>query len=125
VTSGDYSAYHIDGVFNNPTLANQFIAMFPNNKMAIEEWILNPFKKEIRKGYQLFFVLMSITGETKEIFKTDNTYGINSNTGNIGFDMENNMFYYCMAKDKKHAIKITNEQRTMLIANNKWSKIEE
>jgi len=40
-----------------------------------------------------------------------------------GFDWANNLFNYCFAKDKKHAIKVTNELRIRLIAEDTWGKV--
>ena len=105
------------------TLANGFIEAFKNKtykEMSIEEWSLNPYSLEIRKGYKPFFVRMAKDGEVLEILESDSTYGFRDTNDNYCFDIHNNIYTHVWAKDEKHAIKITNEKRTMAIANNQW-----
>ena len=118
VTQGSYSDYHICGVFSDKELAEKYKQTFSNaqlyDEMRIEEWELNPFEAEIRKGYKPFFVRMGKDGNTQEVYEDDSTSEI------YGFDIDNGLYNHCFARNKRHAIKITNELRTRLIAENKW-----
>lgn len=119
VTQGNYSGYHICGVFAKEPLAQKFIDSFKDNQyneMRIEVWELNPFKLELAKEYKPYFIRMDKEGNTLEIHKTDSTYSL----GEGGFDIHFNMYLHCFAKDEAHAIKIANEKRTQLIAKNEW-----
>jgi hypothetical protein len=126
VTQGDYSDYRICGVFDSEPLAKKFIETFSSAQqwysMRIEEWKLNPYKLEIGKGYKPFFVRMSKEGDTLEIRESDSVYRFvaGENGENWGFDFYHNLLNHCLTKDEKHAIKITNEIRGQLIAEDKW-----
>jgi hypothetical protein len=126
VTQGYNEDYHICGVFDSEPLAKRFIETFSSAQqwdfMGIEEWKLNPHKLEIGKGYKPFFVRMSKEGDMIEINESNSIYGFNDyrDGENWGFDFFDNLFNHCFAKDEKHAIKITNELRTQLIAEDKW-----
>ena len=117
VTSGEYSAYRICAVFSEKELAQKYIDSFERpewDSYFIEEYDLNPYAKEIKKGYLPYFVKMSKNGDCMSSYKTD--------------DMEyadcvldsNNMRFSVFAKDEKHAIKIANEKRIQLIVNDVW-----
>jgi uncharacterized protein YkvS len=90
--------------------------------MGIEEWKLNPHKLEIGKGHVPFSVRMSKEGNIIEVKKSDSIYGFVDciNEKKLIFDMNHNLYNHCLAKDEKHAIKITNEIRGQLIAEDKW-----
>lgn len=117
-TSGSYSDYSIRGVFDNEELAKDFCSKFGCN---IEEYTLNPFAKQLRKGYDPFFVHMTKEGDTVQIHREDSAYGF-ENDFNYGFDVNKNMYVHCFASSAQHAIKIANERRVALIANDQWGK---
>lgn len=124
VTQGEYSDYHICGVFDKKELAEQFISAFEDDrgygdKMEIEEWNLNPHEFELCSGLKPYFVRMDINGNSIEPVEIGGTYGF-SGVDRYGFDIHKNLCNHCFAKDPKHAIKITNELRTRLIAEDKW-----
>ena len=122
VTSGDYSDYGIDAIFTSRELAQAFINAFKKrdyDEFRIEEFELNPYKTEIRKGYFAFFVRMQKDGKCTEVYKENSSYGFNGGI-DYGFDVNKNMYCHVFAKDDKHAVKITNEKRTELIALDKW-----
>ncbi|MDY6862813.1 MAG: hypothetical protein SV062_07465 [Thermodesulfobacteriota bacterium] len=124
VTCGVYSDYHICGVFTNKALAQKYINCFNGgngySEMKIEEWCLDPWNMELRKGYHAWFVRMAKGGDTIEIEKADSDYGYCSGATEYGFDIYYNMYAHVMAKNEEHAIKITNELRVMAIANDDW-----
>lgn len=120
VTCGEYSDYGIEAIFDNKELAEKFISCFEWydwHQPTVEEWELNPLKKEIKSGLNPFFVRMGKDGVTLDVHKVED---FPSFIGLARFDFTNNMYISCMAKDEKHAIKIANEKRLMLIAENKW-----
>lgn len=126
VTQGYNEDYHICGVFDSEPLAKRFIKTFASAQqwdfMGIEEWKLNPHKLEIGKGHVPFSVRMSKEGNIIEVKKSDSIYGFVDciNEKKLIFDMNHNLYNHCLAKDEKHAIKITNKIRGQLIAEDKW-----
>lgn len=124
VTSGQYSDYGVDAVFNSRELAQKFIDVFSHgsyNEMRIEERVLNPKEKEIRQGFKPFFVRMTKEGIVKECVIEDSIYGFMGNI-NHNFDLKDNLYNHVFASSEEHAIKATNELRGMIIAANKWGK---
>lgn len=126
VTAGDYSDYQICGVFSSEDIAKKYIDSFKRgenswsyNEMEIEEWNLDPLKKEIAKGYFPYFVRMAKNGDTSDVHIEDSDYGFDRGNS-TGFDRDGNLYHHCFAKDSIHAIKITNELRARTIAENKW-----
>ena len=125
VTQGSYSDYHICAVFDTKELAEQYCSAFGKaqrfDTMGIEEWGLNPYKIELGKGYKPFFVRMDKEGNTSEVYEDDSSYGYTNDVG-YGFDIRDNMYNHCFAKSTDHAIKITNEKRVQMLAENKWGR---
>ena len=117
VTDGEYSDYHICGVFDNENLAQKLIDAICGSG-RIEEYELNPHERELEAGYKPFMVRMDRNGNTIQVdmhkvhFAHDND--------NYMFDRNGNMVIECMARDRIHAIKIANERRAMLIASGRW-----
>ena len=117
VTSGSYSDYEIDGVFSDKEMAQAFCDQFQLGE--VEEYNLNPIKLDIKSDLQPYSVLMDIKGRTlrahriydHDMFLKDKRYS---------FELPDALRNYCFAKDRGHAIKLTNELRTQLIANNEW-----
>ena len=123
VTFGEYSDYRIDAIFTKKELAEKYIDMFGHvgswNQMEIEEWEVNPHRRELRAGMKPFDVRMDKDGNTVKIERTDYPRGFDANE--VGFTIDNTCICCkCLAKDEKHAIKITNERRAQYIALNKW-----
>jgi hypothetical protein len=124
VTSGEYSDYHIDGIFDNKDKANAFVKKFSSDdyggKCYVEEYELNPYSEEMQKDYNPYFVRMMKNGDVDEIYINKSSFGFRGDSNKYGFDIGGNLFFHILAKDKEHAIKITNEFRIQLIANNNW-----
>lgn len=126
LTKGQYSDYHICGVFDNEELARGFVKLFDGSlnkeeydRYMIEEYEVNPFKMEVGKGYNPYFVRMRKNGEAYKIRIADSEFGfLDSNS--FGFCMRGDLYNHCFARDEQHAVKITNELRVRLIAENKW-----
>lgn len=118
ITSGDYSDYRIDGVFSSKEKAEDFIKMFKGHAMDIEEWDLDPLGQDY-KGKKAYFVRMAKDGTTLRVDIEDSSYGF-THCNRDGFSIDKDMFTHVIAKDVRHAVKIANERRTALIANNEW-----
>ena len=122
VTSGSYSDYGINAVFDDEQLAKDFIAMFKKGSyidMQIEEWELNPEEENIRAKRKLYFLRMNKEGIASDISIEGSSFSIDY-INTIQFDNKKNLMVRCFADDEKHAIKIANEKRVQVIANNKW-----
>ena len=63
---------------------------------------------------------MTKEGSCIEIRAADSYYGFEDGAPCTGFDIKGDMFMTVFAKDEKHAIKIANEKRAMLIAEDCW-----
>lgn len=125
VSSGSYSDYHIDGIFDDKELAQKYIDAFEKDsyeEMGIEEWDLNPHEKEIRKGCRPYFLRISRDGEVSDIEIEDSSYGFREQDDRYGFAIDNSLYFHVFAKDEKHAIKSISDKRAYLLANNLWGK---
>jgi hypothetical protein len=119
VTSGTYSDYRIDAMFSSKENAQNFIDAFEKryDEFRIEEYELDAVVPTNKKAY---FVRMDKLGNVKEIYISDSAYSFSKNA-NISFTFDNTiMNCYVFAKDENHAIKIANEKRVFILAENKW-----
>jgi len=123
VTSGEYSAYGIEAVFDSKDLAKKFIDAFGNNyeEFMIEEYELNPHSKQLKSGRKPFVVTMGKNGDCYDVHQTTHSYEFSEEDEMVG----NYMYCYMFAKDEKHAIKIANEKRTQLIVMDNWQEDKE
>ena len=85
-----------------------------NSEMEVREWI------EEKNDYEPFFLRMTKEGNCNEINVKDSSYGFKDEDIDVGFDIHKNMYISIFAKDETHAIKIANEKRVQLIAENRW-----
>ena len=123
LTSGEYSDYHINGVYSSRELAQAFIdavegKLYPFGKRTysdymIEEYNLDEYADELKRGYLLWFVRMKRDGLVLEAYEDERSYIMDHLSGDQNRDFVNR----CLAKDKEHAIKITNERRIQFLAN--------
>lgn len=115
VTSGEYSSYQIEAVFDNMETAEMIARLFYDGR--VETYELNPSmpgEDKIRNGLFPFRVWMSKDG-SGDAFRMD------------ADDFESQIHIYLgrlnihvWAKDREHALKIANEKRGMILANGKW-----
>lgn len=118
VSSGSYSDYHIDAVFDDQGLAQSFIDSFKKDcfgdKMNIEEWELNA--GEYRKGLKPYFIrFKKKSSDIDEINIEESSYGF-SRGEQMGRDIEGGIYAHVWGKDEKHAIKVANEKRAQFLA---------
>jgi hypothetical protein len=120
VTDGDYSDYRIVAVFDDKELASKFVEKYGG---SIEEYDVNPARYEIENKYSVFRIEMNKNGDTKEIDShcdvSNFNRAINKETYNPYYN-KNLMLTYVIAKNEKSAVKIANERRIQMIANNEW-----
>jgi hypothetical protein len=141
VSSGDYSDYHIEAIFESEELAQKYLKEkidelkekygkdheYWNEYREIEVYILN--KKKMDIGY--YNVGMYKNGNVRNVYKRNGRIDADEEVMIKQFKEREehnkqrinkiiNCLIFCVsAKDEKHAIKIANERRTQLIAENK------
>ena len=125
--NGEYSS--ITGIFSTKKNAD-FVQSKVNG--VVREYPFDPCVKELREGYLRWRVIMLREGEVErcdsnQIFYSDigndNRFFIWERTkceAYKGKGIPDALQCDIWAKSKKHAIKICNEYRTQLIAENKW-----
>lgn len=118
VTEGDYSDYKICGIYSNKRNARKALKLY-GKWAGIEEHVIDAFPKS-PKGMFAWRVKMNRNGDTEEVININITE----------FERypeqyaEGAFLAYTLARNKSHAIKIANERRAQLIAEN-WFDIEE
>lgn len=128
VTSGEYSNYGINAVFSTKENAEKYIdILYSSDNVEIEEWDVDEdmtLINKIRNGeFTIYMVSMFKNGNIEEIKKEEpvTIYWVKAAlTGEYNLWTENRLGMWVIAKDEKHAIKIVNEKRVQLIAENKW-----
>jgi len=125
VTSGSYSDYGIDAVFTNKKTAEIFADKI-DGEVEIWETLHSNLIDKITHN-KIFCVRMNKEGNTDLVMEED----FDSHEIKNAIEKKTIIFKavdgYCMitymfAKDEKHAVKIANERRVQLIANNEWNK---
>src|SRR3990167_5468915 len=136
IEQGSYSDYRVVGVFSTEADA-QYVADFINvsercDPATIAEWPLNPVVSELRQGCQRYFVLMQKDGTVEKIKRDESAYDL---SGSVHVwrrskapapayrdkkGTKDVLQATVWAKDEAHAIKITNEHRTRMIAIGQW-----
>ena len=124
VTSGSYSDYGIDAIFDTKELAQAFIDSFRqggfNGFNDIDKWDLNPNESELKAHRKAFNLRMNKEGNIQSVENSNSAYGHKEGL-NISFTINAEwMNVYCYADDEAHAIKIANEKRTQILALNRW-----
>jgi hypothetical protein len=128
IEDGNYSDYHVIGVFTSKENAELIRAKTGG---TIDEWPLNPAVDELSKGYTSWYGDMLFDGTTTRMEQQSDLSGYNlSNSLHIwkcskvpfykGKDVQDCISGHVLAKDSKHAVKIFNEFRTQQIASGKF-----
>ena len=121
VTSGDYSDYHVCAVFDSKDIAEQYLEQYNNlsansylSKAKIEEYPLNAAVTP--EGF-IYDIIMWRDGDIQGCYFCSDP----QQSANDGRVTEMGRFQIRVrGKTTKHAIKIANEKRTFLIANNQY-----
>ena len=130
VTSGAYSDYHINAAFSTKENAEKYNKLYANSDFEdIEEFevddemaLINRIRDE---KITIYLVCMDRDGNIKETIKESPSISLVKEllTGKQKPVLYADCMDMCViAKDEKHAIKIVNEKRTQMIANNEWNK---
>ena len=126
VTSGSYSGYGIDSIFDSKELAQAYIDSFKKERYnefnGIEEWELNPYESDLKAGRNAYFLRMDKDGNIKDLSHSDSTYGHRGGSSISFVHTKDWMNVYCFANNTIHAIKIANEKRIQILALNKWGE---
>ena len=121
VTSGEYSDYGIDAVFSTKADAELYCKQPGHSGSCcpgIEEWEMDALTKPLRAGYVNYFVRMAKNGDTIEHWTKP--IGDALFDRDYGYDVRKNLIMEITAKSLEHAVKIANETRTQILANNTW-----
>ena len=124
VTSGSYSDYGIDAIFDTKELAQAFIDSFRHDGFSdfndIEKWELNPNEAELKAHRKAFRLTMNKEGNIQSVENSNSSYGHKEGL-TISFTANSEWLnVYCYADDERHAVKIANEKRTQILALNRW-----
>jgi len=122
VSDGSYSSYGIRGAFSTKEKAEEFIELSPGmDDPRIEEWELNPFEPQIRKGLVVFSVQMGKEGNVASIYRAPLTW--ESEYRQQFSASKDCLIESVWARNEKHAIKIVNDTRIRILALNQWPEI--
>lgn len=133
IEEGSYSDYHVVGVYSSEENARRVCALMDQkyDKPGVNEWPLDPAIDEINAGLRTYLVQMHEDGTVTECREDQvhpghqPSFCIHSHPnkdGSLGFGDYVLLLqgWGVWAKDCEHAIKITNEKRTQMIAEGKW-----
>ena len=115
VTEGEYSDYHICGVFSSRYHAQQAIKKLGG---GLDVWVLDSVDPATFK-LNIYSVIMTRNGNTEECTRLEfdwTSFGWAMET-RIWKTVDGNLRTYVFAHDEKHAIKIMNERRVHAIAD--------
>ncbi len=124
VTEGQYSDYHIEAVFSNEDKAKRYMKSFPKLKRhgKIVEWPIDPEYSGIPISMKCIDVTMYRNGDS-DADDISEEFGQHWQEPLHLVRLQLQRSYltgYVFALDEQHAIKIANEHRAQLIANNEW-----
>lgn len=121
IAVGDYSDYHIEGIFSTRELAEECMEACGMAWADIEEYDLDEPADKVRRGMKPFSVEILRDGSIHRIRKVD--FLLRSAHPYL---YQNNqlqsviLLVHLWARDEIHATKIANEKRTSMIASNLW-----
>ena len=121
VEGGEYSDYHVIGIFSSKQNADRVAAMHPKvsySETEVNEWDLDPCVDKVNKGLHVFDITMEPNGDTRKCEPDDWTDCTELYVRGAGWYGGPCVQGRVWAKDKKHAVKIANEFRAQAIANN-------
>ena len=127
VTQGEYSDYHIVGIYDDADLAARLIEGMKDRFYHVElkTFTLNPGADSLRQGLIPFHVVMKRNGneataspdkDFKPYFKLGESEAYARREGRDP-SRYHDVNALCWARDEQHAIKIINEKRLMALAS--------
>lgn len=115
ITEGEYSDYHIIGVFSTKEIAQTMIEYVGGE---VEEFELDPGVNKIHQGRRLTYIGIRRDGSVTSI---QHESGLDVSARLVlGFRYSPELQVKCWAKDFAHAVHIAGEVRRLLIAENLW-----
>lgn len=134
VEQGDYSDYHIVGVYSTRPIAEKVIAMINggtnvDDKASLAEWELDANTERLGDDWHPFHVLMRRDGSTEKGHPVEkDSYAFTSTELRLyrnhstydNKEPRDLLIGYVWGHDFAHAVKIANDRRTQLIAEDKW-----
>jgi len=128
VTEGCYSDCRNIGVFTTREKADAAALATNDSDAHVEEWLLDNLYGA-PSHYSVFEIIMDREGVTRSAKKKqyfgswgldERFYPLSGCNVAYGIDVSGCLDCEVLAKDIAHAVKIVNERRTRLIAENKW-----
>lgn len=116
VTDGDYSDYHVEGVYSTRKNAELAQKLFASDN--IEEYEVDDFGNA-PAGMFWYEVEMDKEGNARDAKIHNAKCTIEDEWRPYGDNKV--VTFYMWAKDEKHAVKIANERRIRLIESNAWT----
>ncbi len=126
VEQGQYSDYRVVGVFSTEANARAVASLVPASSVA--EWPLDPAVSELAQGHRPFDVWMLRDGTVEKCELQTSLYDIATGETTLTRPTAHvapRIYATVWAKDDVHAIKIINEARTRMIAENEWPEQEQ
>jgi hypothetical protein len=133
VTSGSYSDCGVNAIFSTREKAQEFVELFPDSDCnGISEVKLDPECLEWKKSGRIRYRVLMLRDGTVEEAKQSEAFARYDFEGGgtiwnrstapayIGRGIPDCLTATVWATDEKHAVKIANEIRTRMIANNEW-----
>ena len=112
VTEGEYSDYHIIGIYDDRELAQ--LAADESKYADIGVRILNPGADQLRERLHMFEVRMYANGDKA---KAERRHGDVEEEFMMFKKPATHLYGQCWARDEQHAIKIINEKRLIALAS--------
>ena len=118
VTDGDYSDYHIRGMYSTLEKA-EYAKKLLAARNDVETFEIDAIV-QAPKGMFFFRVGMDEKGECNFVELQNASYRPDFDWQPYG-GSSNLVVFYMWANDEKHAVKIANEKRACLLANYQWT----
>lgn len=119
ITEGEYSDYHIIGVFSTKEIAQTMIEYVGGE---VEEFELDPGVNKIHQGRRLTYIGIRRDGSVTSI---QHESGLDVGARLVlGFRSSPELQVKCWAKDFAHAVHIAGEMRRVLLAENLWPETQ-
>jgi hypothetical protein len=109
IEDGDYSDYRVLGVFTSKENADTVQKVSGGN---VSEWPVNPSLDEINTGRKVYDVKIDRYGNTSSVSISREWVAASERYFEGWLKV--------WAKDEKHAVKVANELRLLLIAQGEW-----
>lgn len=137
VTDGEYSDYHIEAVFTDKAKAKWYADVHAAN---VEEYDSDPVGPSIPPGMRVYRLLMSSDGDVSQVqhvsyddvlfddkFVSGPMYPDDTGLFRFRFDDDTSprwgIEFACLARSEEHAVKIVNEWRIQMLAENRWTTV--